>query len=72
MLKYVSPSAKLFIYKLMIEYLFYSADRSLEGLLLKWGLRCVHVPLSSFDADLEATHNHTIHMLVITRKSGIT
>ncbi|XP_041362862.1 methyltransferase-like protein 23 [Gigantopelta aegis] len=49
-----------------------SADRSVEDLLLKWGLRCVHVPLSSFDADVEVTHNHTVHMLVITRKSGVT
>ncbi|XP_062071709.1 histone-arginine methyltransferase METTL23 isoform X3 [Lepus europaeus] len=50
-----------------------SADWSLEALLYKWEMRCVHVPLGSFQADKEHIADsalpgrHTIEMLVISR-----
>lgn len=49
-----------------------SADWSLEGLLYKWDMRCVHIPLESFDADKEdiaestLPGRHTIEMLIIS------
>lgn len=49
-----------------------SADWSLEALLYKWGMKCVHIPLESFDADkddiAESTlpGRHTIEMMVIS------
>ncbi|XP_021483419.1 histone-arginine methyltransferase METTL23 [Meriones unguiculatus] len=49
-----------------------SADWSLEGLLYKWDMKCVHVPLESFDADKEdiaestLPGRHTVEMLVIS------
>ncbi|XP_006886245.1 PREDICTED: methyltransferase-like protein 23 [Elephantulus edwardii] len=49
-----------------------SADWSLEALLYKWDMRCVHVPLKSFDADKEELADsalpgrHTIEMLIIS------
>ncbi|XP_077020057.1 histone-arginine methyltransferase METTL23 isoform X1 [Tamandua tetradactyla] len=49
-----------------------SADWSLEGLLYKWDMKCVHIPLESFDADKEEIAEsalpgrHTVEMLVIS------
>ncbi|XP_045691762.1 probable methyltransferase-like protein 23 isoform X1 [Phyllostomus hastatus] len=49
-----------------------SADWSLEALLYKWDMKCVHIPLASFDADKEdiaesaLPGRHTIEMLVIS------
>lgn len=49
-----------------------SSNRSIEHLLSKWQLQCLHVPLSTFDADspnIAGSHlpgNHTIHMLVVS------
>ncbi|KAL3876319.1 hypothetical protein ACJMK2_034181 [Sinanodonta woodiana] len=51
-----------------------SSERSIEHLLLKWGLHCRQIPLSSFDADIpnlaesDLPGNHTIHMLIISKK----
>lgn len=49
-----------------------SADWSLEGLLYKWDMKCVHIPLESFDADKEGIAEstlpgrHTVEMLIIS------
>ncbi|MEJ1269264.1 methyltransferase-like protein 23 isoform X1 [Cricetulus griseus] len=49
-----------------------SADWSLEGLLYKWDMKCVHVPLKSFEANKEniagstLPGRHTIEMLVVS------
>ncbi|EHA99398.1 hypothetical protein GW7_06412, partial [Heterocephalus glaber] len=49
-----------------------SADWSLEALLYKWDMNCVHIPLETFDADKEdiaesaLPGRHTIEMLVIS------
>ncbi|XP_078230862.1 histone-arginine methyltransferase METTL23 isoform X2 [Callithrix jacchus] len=49
-----------------------SADWSLEALLYKWDMKCVHIPLESFDADKEdiaesaLPGRHTVEMLVIS------
>ncbi|XP_048223304.1 probable methyltransferase-like protein 23 isoform X2 [Perognathus longimembris pacificus] len=49
-----------------------SADWSLEALLHKWDMKCVHIPLESFDADKEEIAEsalpgrHTVEMLVIS------
>ncbi|XP_047614310.1 histone-arginine methyltransferase METTL23 isoform X2 [Phacochoerus africanus] len=49
-----------------------SADWSLEALLYKWDMKCVHIPLESFGADEEAIAEsalpgrHTVEMLVIS------
>ncbi|KAM7067921.1 histone-arginine methyltransferase METTL23 isoform 3-T3 [Molossus nigricans] len=49
-----------------------SADWSLEALLYKWDMKCVHIPLVSFDADKEdiaesaLPGRHTVEMLVIS------
>ncbi|NP_083141.3 histone-arginine methyltransferase METTL23 [Mus musculus] len=49
-----------------------SADWSLEGLLYKWDMKCVHIPLESFDADKEdiaestLPGRHTVEMLIIS------
>lgn len=51
---------------------FFSADWSLEALLYKWDMKCVHIPLESFDADKEdiaesaLPGRHTVEMLVIS------
>lgn len=51
---------------------FLSADWSLEALLYKWGMKCVHIPLASFDADRDdiaesaLPGRHTVEMLVIS------
>ncbi|XP_006145793.1 methyltransferase-like protein 23 isoform X1 [Tupaia chinensis] len=49
-----------------------NADWSLEALLYKWDMKCVHIPLVSFDADKEdiaesaLPGRHTVEMLVIS------
>ncbi|XP_049633060.1 histone-arginine methyltransferase METTL23 [Suncus etruscus] len=49
-----------------------SADWSLEALLYKWDMKCVHIPLQVFDADQEdlaesaLPGRHTIEMMVIS------
>lgn len=48
-----------------------SADWSVEALLFKWDMKCVHIPLESFGADKDIAGsslpgNHTIEMLVIS------
>uniref|UniRef100_A0A8C6W8Q2 Histone-arginine methyltransferase METTL23 n=2 Tax=Nannospalax galili TaxID=1026970 RepID=A0A8C6W8Q2_NANGA len=49
-----------------------SADWSLEGLLYKWNMKCVHIPLMSFEADKEdiaesaLPGRHAVEMLVIS------
>eukprot|EP00069_Balaena_mysticetus_P013151 bmy_21938T0 len=49
-----------------------SADWSLEALLYKWDMKCVHIPLESFGADKEdiaesaLPGRHTVEMLVIS------
>lgn len=49
-----------------------SADWSLEALLYKWDMKCVHIPLESFDADKDdiaesaLPGRHTVEMLVIS------
>jgi hypothetical protein len=49
-----------------------SADWSLEALLYKWDMKCVHIPLESFDADKEniaesaLPGRHTVEMLIIS------
>lgn len=49
-----------------------SADWSLEGLLYKWDMKCVHIPLESFDADKEdiaestLPGRHTVELLIIS------
>ena len=54
------------------QFIFLSADWSLEALLYKWDMKCVHIPLASFDADKEdiaesaLPGRHTIEMLVIS------
>uniref|UniRef100_G3T025 Methyltransferase 23, arginine n=2 Tax=Elephantidae TaxID=9780 RepID=G3T025_LOXAF len=53
-----------------------SADWSLEALLYKWDMKCVHVPLQSFDADREdiaesaLPGRHTVEMLIISFAKG--
>ncbi|KAB0400706.1 hypothetical protein E2I00_008333, partial [Balaenoptera physalus] len=49
-----------------------NADWSLEALLYKWDMKCVHIPLESFGADKEdiaesaLPGRHTVEMLVIS------
>lgn len=49
-----------------------SADWSLEALLYKWDMKCVHIPLQAFDADQEdlaesaLPGRHTVEMMVIS------
>lgn len=51
---------------------YFSADWSLEALLYKWDMKCVHIPLRVFDADQEdlaesaLPGRHTIEMMVIS------
>lgn len=53
-------------------YFFFSADWSLEALLYKWDMKCVHIPLESFGANKEdiaesaLPGRHTVEMLVIS------
>lgn len=57
-----------------------SADWSIEALLHKWSLQCLHIPLESFQANKECLAgsnlpgSHTVHMIVITmrKQSGDT
>nr|XP_022318895.1 methyltransferase-like protein 23 [Crassostrea virginica] len=56
-----------------------SSNRTIDVLLLKWGLECKTVSLDSFDADSPTLcgstlpGNHTIHMFIIRAdKSGLT
>ncbi|KAM5273798.1 histone-arginine methyltransferase METTL23 isoform 1-T1 [Ctenodactylus gundi] len=54
-----------------------SADWSLEPLLYKWDMKCVHVPLESFGADKEdlaesaLPGRHTVEMLVISAAKSL-
>ncbi|KAM6163509.1 histone-arginine methyltransferase METTL23 [Rhynchocyon petersi] len=49
-----------------------SADWSLEALLYKWDMKCIHIPLESFEADRgdiaesALPGRHTIEMLIIS------
>uniref|UniRef100_A0AC11DU46 Methyltransferase 23, arginine n=1 Tax=Ovis aries TaxID=9940 RepID=A0AC11DU46_SHEEP len=58
--------------KLWSTYQVRSADWSLEALLYKWDMKCVHIPLESFGADKEdiaesaLPGRHTVEMLVIS------
>lgn len=58
--------------QLWSTYQIRSADWSLEALLYKWDMKCVHIPLESFDADKEdiaesvLPGRHTVEMLVIS------
>ncbi|KAK3728599.1 hypothetical protein QZH41_011682 [Actinostola sp. cb2023] len=67
-----TPSARF-----LTTYQERSSNWSIQSLLSKWDLQCVHIPLKSFDAagDLVGGHSmsskHTIQMLQIT-KSGYT
>ncbi|KAJ8251722.1 hypothetical protein GJAV_G00224410, partial [Gymnothorax javanicus] len=51
-----------------------SADWSIEALLLKWNLKCVDIPLESFQASAEhlagstLPGSHTVQMMIITLK----
>ncbi|XP_048448412.1 methyltransferase-like protein 23 isoform X2 [Rhincodon typus] len=54
-----------------------SADWSIESLLYKWNLKCVHIPLETFEADEEflagsnLPGSHTIQMMIITLGTSI-
>ncbi|XP_003217233.1 histone-arginine methyltransferase METTL23 [Anolis carolinensis] len=54
-----------------------SADWSIEGLLYKWEMECICVPLQSFEANKEQLvgsflpGTHTVEMMVITPKKVI-
>lgn len=54
-----------------------SANWSIEALLYKWNLKCIHIPLETFSADEEhlagstLPGSHTVHMMVITLKTNI-
>ncbi|XP_078427074.1 histone-arginine methyltransferase METTL23 isoform X2 [Cetorhinus maximus] len=54
-----------------------SADWSIEALLYKWNMECVHIQLETFNADEEhlagssLPGSHTVHMMIITRRTGI-
>ncbi|XP_007668109.1 methyltransferase-like protein 23 isoform X2 [Ornithorhynchus anatinus] len=60
--------------QLWTTYQVRSAEWSLEALLHKWDLKCIHVPLHSFNADGEhlagstLPGRHTIEMLIISPK----
>ncbi|XP_026063224.1 histone-arginine methyltransferase METTL23 isoform X1 [Carassius auratus] len=51
-----------------------SADWSIDALLLKWDLKCVNVPLETFDANKTRLAgstlpgNHTVQMMIISRR----
>ncbi|XP_042576809.1 methyltransferase-like protein 23 isoform X1 [Cyprinus carpio] len=51
-----------------------SADWSIDALLLKWDLKCINVPLETFDANKNhlagstLPGNHTVQMMIITRQ----
>ncbi|XP_072882132.1 histone-arginine methyltransferase METTL23 [Hemitrygon akajei] len=55
-----------------------SADWSIEALLYKWNLKCIHIQLETFSADEEhlagsaLPGSHTVHMMIIGLKSNIT
>ncbi|XP_069769165.1 histone-arginine methyltransferase METTL23, partial [Narcine bancroftii] len=55
-----------------------SADWSIEALLHKWNLKCVHILLERFNADEEhlagstLPGSHTVHMMVIMLKTNTT
>ncbi|XP_038632915.1 methyltransferase-like protein 23 isoform X2 [Scyliorhinus canicula] len=54
-----------------------SADWSIEALLHKWNLKCVHIPLKTFNANEQhlagssLPGRHTVHMMVITLRTSI-
>ncbi|XP_067914230.1 histone-arginine methyltransferase METTL23-like isoform X2 [Heterodontus francisci] len=54
-----------------------SADWSIETLLYKWNLKCVHILLETFSANEEQLAgsslpgSHTVHMMVITLRNRI-
>uniref|UniRef100_UPI00398F42F7 histone-arginine methyltransferase METTL23-like isoform X1 n=2 Tax=Pristiophorus japonicus TaxID=55135 RepID=UPI00398F42F7 len=54
------------------------ADWSIEALLYKWNLKCVHIQLETFNADEEQLAgsslpgSHTVHMMIITLRTNIT
>ncbi|XP_007886708.1 methyltransferase-like protein 23 isoform X2 [Callorhinchus milii] len=54
-----------------------SADWSIEALLHKWNLKCIHIPLKTFNANKEhlagssLPGNHTIHMMLISLKNKL-
>lgn len=56
---------------IIIDLLDCSSNRTVDVLLLKWGLECEAVSLDSFNADSSTLcgsnlpGNHTIHMFVI-------
>ncbi|CAI9163773.1 unnamed protein product [Rangifer tarandus platyrhynchus] len=58
--------------KLWSTYQVRSADWSLEALLYKWDMKCVHIPLESFGADKDdiaesaLPGRHTVEMLVVS------
>ncbi|XP_052407521.1 methyltransferase-like protein 23 isoform X2 [Carassius gibelio] len=51
-----------------------SADWSIDALLLKWDLKCVNVPLETFDANKTRLAgsmlpgNHTVQMMIISKR----
>lgn len=67
---YLKQNRKSLVFK--NNLFFFSADWSLEALLYKWDMKCVHIPLESFGADEEAIAEsalpgrHTVEMLVIS------
>lgn len=69
MKRYLRQNRKSMIFQ---RQFIFSADCSLEALLYKWDMKCVHIPLESFDADKEdiaesaLPGRHTVEMLVIS------
>ncbi|XP_060700508.1 methyltransferase-like protein 23 isoform X1 [Hemiscyllium ocellatum] len=53
------------------------ADWSIESLLYKWNLKCVHIPLETFKADEEflagsnLPGSHAVHMMIIMLETSI-
>lgn len=66
---YLKQNRKSLVFK--NNLFFFSADWSLEALLYKWDMKCVHIPLESFGADEAIAESalpgrHTVEMLVIS------
>lgn len=58
-------------------FIFFSAECSLEALLYKWELQCIHIPLESFGADKEhlaesaLPGRHTVEMMIISLAKNV-
>lgn len=76
-MKFCSSTDPIKTDKLIIYFLCFSADWSIEALLHKWNLKYAAIPLEKFHANKDKLAgstlpgSHTIQMMVITLKTGL-